>query len=247
MIEPTTLTERLIVKTNRLKSKSPRAFTLIELLTVIAIIMFLLAMVASVLIKTVQTSRVKAAHALIQKVGIALTRYQADFRVLPPDSGFGLPQSGGVVKGQVVYDAATLWRYLGQELTVNGQTYGPYTTFNEYELTPFTDSNGLKVFIVVDPWKTPVGYVGDPDRVVHNRDTFDLFSAGPDRKTACNDGIDNDGDGSVDNPNMAYSGSGLATSQQMGEAVFNGCLTAFRKNAKKDEVLDDINNWDPQY
>jgi hypothetical protein len=32
----------------------------------------------------------------------------------------------------------------------------------------------------------------------------------------------------------------------MGESVWNGCLTSFRKNPQPGEVLDDINNWDPQ-
>jgi prepilin-type N-terminal cleavage/methylation domain-containing protein len=227
-------------------SRRSSGFTMIELLTVISIIVFLLSVLSAVLLKSAQAARNKAAHSIIQKVAIGLTRYQADFRTLPPDSGFGLPTNGGIVNGKVLYDAATLWRYLGQELSANNRSYGPYATFSENELVPFIDSQGKNVFIVVDPWKTPLGFVGDPDRVVHNRDTFDLFSAGPDRKTACNDQLDNEGDGAADNSNDAYTGSGLATSQQMGEAALNGCLTAFRKNPKPGETLDDINNWDPQ-
>jgi hypothetical protein len=82
---------------------------------------------------------------------------------------------------------------------------------------------------------------------MHNRDSFDIFSCGPDRKTASNDGIDNDGDGAIDSPsNHAYDGTGSGTSLELGEAALNGCLTGFRKNPKAGEVLDDINNWDPQ-
>jgi prepilin-type N-terminal cleavage/methylation domain-containing protein len=224
-----------------------RGFTLIELLVVIAIILFLLALMTGVFIRAAQSAKVKATTALIQKIGIALTQYQADFRTLPPDSGFGLAQNGGIVNGQVMYDAATLWRYLSQELNVNGKSYGPYTTFSEYELVPITDQNGKNAFAVVDAWRTPIGYIGDRKRVIHNRDTFDIFSAGPDRKTAINDGIDNDGDGTADAPaNRAYDGSGQGTADELGEAALNGCLTAFRKNPKQGEVLDDINNWDPQ-
>jgi prepilin-type N-terminal cleavage/methylation domain-containing protein len=222
-------------------------FTLIEMLTVIAIILFLLAMMSGVFLRTTKAAKVKAANALLQKVGIALARYQAELRALPPDSGYGLPQNGGIVSGQVLYDATTLWKYLGRELTFNGQTYGPFTQFNENELVACTDASGTNAFMVVDPWKNPIGYVGEPKRVIHNRDTFDLFSAGPDGKTACNDGIDNDGDGATDNANTAYIGSGAASSREMGEAAFNGSLTGFKKNPKAGEILDDINNWDPQY
>ena len=229
------------------RRRSRAGFTLIEMLTVIAIILFLLAMMSGVFLRTTKMAKVKAANALLQKVGIALARYQAELRTLPPDSGYGLAQNGGIVSGKVLYDATTLWKYLGRELTYNGQTYGPYTQFTENDLIPATDALGNRAFIVVDPWRNPVGFVGDPRRVIHNRDTFDLFSAGPDGKTACNDGIDNDGDGSTDNANTAYTGSGAATSRDMGEAAFNGALTGFKKNPKPGEVLDDINNWDPQY
>ncbi len=230
------------MKTRRAHS----GFTIVELLVVISIILFLLAMMAGVFLRTTKMAKAKAANALIQKVAIALARYQAEWRTLPPDNGYGLPQNGGIVGGKVLYDAGTLWRYLGCELTVNGQTYGPYTQFNANELVAFTDANGAPAYLVVDPWKNPIGYVGDPDRVVHNRDTFDLFSAGPDGKTACNDGIDNDGDGATDNANTAYAAAG-GTSRQMGEASMNGSLTGFKKNPKSTEVLDDLNNWDPQY
>ena len=233
------------MKTRRHTSQT-RGFTIVELLVVISIILFLLAMMAGVFLRTTKMAKAKAANALLQKVAVALSRYQAEWRVLPPDSGYGLPQNGGIVSGKVLYDAGTLWRYLGRELTVNGQTYGPYTQFSDGELVAFTDANGQSAYVVVDPWKHPLGYVGDPDRVIHNRDTFDLFSAGPDGKTACDDGIDNDGDGSIDNANTAYNG-GKATSREMGESSMNGSLTGFKKDPKPNEVLDDINNWDPQY
>ena len=230
------------------QTKGARAFTLIELMTVVCIIVFLTAMMSGVLLRTTQASKVKAARALIQKIGVALTRYQADFRALPPDSGFGLPVTGGIVKGVALYDAASLWRYLARELTdTNNKTYGPYAQFSERELAPITDASGAKAFVVIDPWGTPIGYIGDPRRVLHNRDTFDLFSAGPDRKTACNDGIDNDGDGAADGPpNSAYDGSGNDDATELGEAALNGSLSAFRRDAKPGEVLDDVNNWDPQ-
>ncbi len=230
-----------------------RGFTLLEMLTVVGIILFLIAVMVGVFIRTTQNSRIKAGHALIQKIGIGLARYQADFRCLPPDSGFGLPTTGGVSGAKVFYDAATLWRFLGSEVTADGATYGPYVKFTDYELQSITDGYGKKSFQIIDPWRNPIGYIGAPERVIHNRGGFDVFSCGPDGKTAVNDGIDNDGDGAADGKaNQAYDGiaqsGGIAdTALELGEAALNGCMTESRKNKKAGEVLDDINNWDPQY
>jgi prepilin-type N-terminal cleavage/methylation domain-containing protein len=233
--------------------KTRRGFTLLEMLTVVGIILFLMAVLVGVFLRTAQNSKIKAGHALLQKIGIGLARYQADFRFLPPDSGFGLPTTGGVSGSTVLYDAATLFRYLGCEVVADGAAYGPYVKFTEYELQSITDGYGKKSFQIVDPWRHPVGYIGARERVIHNRGGFDVFSCGPDGKTADNDGIDSDGDGAADGKsNQAYdgiaqSGAIADTAPELGEAALNGCMTESRKNKKAGEVLDDINNWDPQY
>jgi len=76
--------------------------------------------------------------------------------------------------------------------------------------------------------------------VIHKRGEFDLFSAGPDGKTACDrnttpntayNNADDNGDGIIDN------------APELGDAQFNGTLTTLQK-CQPGELADDINNWD---
>ena len=231
-----------------------RGFTLIEMLTVIGILLFMMAMITGVFIRVQQRARMHATQALIEKIGVALAMYRAETRSQPPDSGCGLDKDtkkGSV--NEVLYDPGTLWRYLSQPLVMkrasDGKTVkrvGPYISFKEGELQRYDDTTYGKSYIVVDGWNNPIGYIGDPKRVIHNRGDFDLFSPGPDRKTACNDGLDNDENGGADEANTAYDGAGNDDAAELGESAFNGCLTATKKTVVTGEVLDDINNWDPQ-
>ena len=187
---------------------------------------------------------VTAANNLLRRLESALAQYQADFHQLPPDTGYGLPVADVERGAGRTYDAGSLWRYLGQELQVGGKSYGPYMRFRHAELAAYSDPVHGKSFYVADPWGTAIGYIGDPRRVIHNRGSFDLFSAGPDRKTgqdmalqngvnAAYDGKDNDGDGVIDNAG------------ELGGARLNGCLTvACNEIQVSKEELDDLNNWD---
>ena len=190
-----------------------------------------------------ETKRVAETHALIRRLHEAIGRYAADHHQLPPDTGFGLSPENAISGAGKTYDAGSLWRYLGQQTQENGRTYGPYIQFNASELVAYQDPAKGSSFYVVDPWGTPIGYVGDARRVVHNSGAFDLFSAGPDRKTGKDDiqssanlaydGIDNNGDGVVDN------------ADELGAARMNGALTVASNDARgKDLHLDDVNNWD---
>jgi hypothetical protein len=187
--------------------------------------------------------KVVAARELLQRVNAALIRYQADHHQLPPDTGFGFPCGDAARGAGIRYDSGALWRFLAQP----SGSAGPYIKFSEAELVAYNDPVHGPSFCVVDPWGTPLGFVGDDRRVVHNRGGFDLFSAGPDGKTGQDllasslpteinlayDGVDNDGDGVPDN------------SGELGPARLNGCMTV--ANAKvpgSNFALDDINNWD---
>jgi len=174
----------------------------------------------------------------------------------------------------VLYDSGSLWRYLGSEVTKYVKndpydktdlsmgaakhavgTFGPYMKFTESQLKSYSDPNYGDSFMVIDPWGMPLGYVGDKKRVIHNKDGFDLYSCGPDRKTASNDGKDNGKYHGLDN--NAYDGTDndndgiIDNASELGESILNGTLTSRKVDKKIDgsseinEVLDDINNWDP--
>jgi prepilin-type N-terminal cleavage/methylation domain-containing protein len=231
-----------------------RGFTVVELLTVIAIMTFLLSVIVVVSINQGKTGRIRATQKLIERLGIALAQYKAEMHALPPDTGYGMPITTLRAGDEVIYDSGSLWRYLGQEVVQKREdgsvvrTFGPYTKFLAGELVEYDDGVYGKSYYVVDSWNTPIGYVGDPRRVIHNRGDFDLYSAGPNRKTAGDDGLNNDEGADPDLPeqNNAYQAGGRGTVREMGEAALNGTSTSTKKNKVKGEVLDDINNWDPQ-
>lgn len=228
-------------------------FTLIELLTVIGIILFMTACIIGVFLGISKTASVKGTRTLLERIGVGLARYEADLRCLPPDTGYGLPIDTQL-KGsdEILYDPGSLWRYLAQEVvqrrsdTTPIRTLGPYIRFAAGELREYNDTKYGRSKYVVDTWGHPIGYVGNPRRVIHRRSEFDLFSGGPDGLTACDDTVDNDGNGKADEADVAYDGQDRDDASEMGEAAYNGCLTAAKRQKLPGEVLDDINNWDPQ-
>lgn len=243
--------------------RNKRGFTLIELLIVIGIISFLIAMIATVFINAQGNARVKSTQKLIEKIGIALALYEGNLRTLPPDTGYDLPMGTFDtvnVEGEkeILYDSGSLWRYLGRKLEVKrasdgsvAKVVGPFTNFTESELREYDDTKyaGEKSYYVVDAWGQPIGYVGDKRRVVHSRGAYDIFSAGPDKITATNDGLDN---GLPQKGNAAYDGKDsdndgvVDNATELNEARMNGALTARKKEKIGKEMLDDVNNWDAQ-
>jgi type II secretory pathway pseudopilin PulG len=229
------------------------------MLIVVGIIGFLIAMIVNVFINASGGAKVKATKALIGKIGIALARYEGELRSLPPDTGYDMPFGTKDMRNadgerEILYDTCALWRYLGCKLEVRRQdgsvakVVGPFTSFSEAELRPYEDVKySERSYYVCDAWGNPISYIGSRKRVIHARGSFDIFSAGPDGKTATNDGLDNgiaqksndafdgkdsDGDGEIDN------------ASELGEAQMNGNLTARKREKVGDEILDDINNWD---
>jgi len=244
----------------RQPARCQQGFSLIELLVVIFLIAFMVAFMTKVFIDSSRNAKIKAARVMLHKLDVALQDYYADFKVYPPDSGYGLDVTGGKSGATTLYDAGTLYRYLGRQLVVTDGpkkgSYGPYVQhFTDRELKKFDGPESDNNFLVLDPWLHPVGYIGSRSRVLHNRDGCDLFSAGPDGLTASDDKSGNHSpypDG-CDHGNDAYNGNAAqANALGLGHAVFNGALTAYKKvknvtnsDKSQNETLDDINNWDP--
>lgn len=187
-----------------------------------------------------------AAKGDIMRICIALERYFSELRALPPDTGYGLDME----RSPGTYDPGALWRYLTKRVydKRTGRWYGPYLEWQERHMKPYTDARHGESYYLIDTWGNPYAYTGDPRRVIRNPGSFDVFSAGPDGVTACDNGRDDDGDGMKDcsrNPmsrapkdNRAYNGLDddgdgvIDDKDELGpEAVLNG------------EVGDDINNW----
>lgn len=254
-------------------------FSMIELLVVMFLIAFMIAFLTIVFVNSTRRAKVQAAQAMLQKLEVALGDYYLAFNEYPPDSGYGLDPAKGTSGTVTLYDAGTLYRYLGTQLTWNKKTatgaiinmgnFGPFIQhFQDKELIPYSDPVWGDSYMVCDPWLTPIGYIGSHGRVIHKRDGVDLFSAGPDGKTAdeqvfdrknstwvqSDTPVDHKLPGNVEKSNVSYDGNAAhANAQGLGPAVLNGCLTPTKKdknitnsNKKDNETLDDINNWDPE-
>jgi len=249
------------------RQRKASGFTLLELLVVISIVLFMLAFMVGIFLKQGDTNRIRATQKLIERIGIGLARYYADLRTFPPDTAYGQPLAKvmGTINAAgdtgVVYDSYSLWRYLGaeiQQFRPNGaggteywRTLGPYIKFNDSELVE--DPPNSKQFYVVDAWNKPLGYVGDPRRVIHNRGDCDLYSGGPNKKTASDDGLANSTTITSGTANTSYVGGSRYDASELGESALNGTLTVTKRDHMNagsvqfaGEVLDDINNWDPQ-
>ncbi|MFC2149275.1 type II secretion system protein GspG [Candidatus Auribacterota bacterium] len=129
-----------------------KGFTLLELLTVIAIIIILAGILIPAVGKVRQKAKSARAQADIESLCIAVKMYEADFGAYPPD-----------VAGSNDFKA-----YIGVELenTSIGDA-GPYIEFREKDLSSGTFN---------DPWGKPYIYV-EPG--THNEASFDIYSFGP--------------------------------------------------------------------
>ena len=150
-----------------------RGFTLIEMLTVIAIIVAL----SGLLLSAVMTAkkRANAAHTqyTIKMLEACIECYQADFGDYPPGAG------GGVRSSEALYRTLSTLK-MG----------GPYHDFSQDNLTD-TDANGLPE--IADHWKNAISYYhnaeydSDPHRF-----GFRLVSPGPDGdETQSEDNVNN--------------------------------------------------------
>jgi prepilin-type N-terminal cleavage/methylation domain-containing protein len=244
-----------------------RGLTLIELLVVILIIGILMTSIAVVGLRVPKGVRKKTARADIARIEVALDSYKMQFGKYPPDTGFGMKLDP--FKNPGTYDPGSLWRYLIEEVydERTGRTYGPYLTepWPKARMKAYDDPlrGGARSVALVDPWGTPYAFIGDRKRVIHNRGSFDLFSAGPDGRTACNDEKRNsDATTQTDCPSVDMNESSrhyLFQEPVMGlepgdNLAYNGIDDD--KNGKIDDVNefgpeailngdvgDDINNW----
>lgn len=184
-----------------------RGLTLIELLVVMFIMAILMAYIAVVLMNIGSEPRKRKAMADMAKLELALSAYEGKFGTYPPDTGYGLRMEGdrpvyarkarGIMVDVPTYDPGSLWRYLYKQVKdpKTGRMVGPFLDeWPQSQLKSYNDvfnpAGAPPSRYLIDPWGNPYGFVGDKRRVVHNHGAYDLFSAGPDGFTACNNNID---------------------------------------------------------
>ncbi|MFC2140461.1 type II secretion system protein, partial [Candidatus Auribacterota bacterium] len=142
-------------------------FTLIEILTVIAIIGILMGIVIPVIGEANRKSKIANVKATIAKIEIALSSYESDWSDFPP-SGSNLNDTS----------SQNLYYYLYKTRRLGGAEY------MKIKKSEINNNNQL-----LDPWKGT--YKVNVTNPIHNTETFDISSDGPDATQDSEDDIDN--------------------------------------------------------
>jgi competence protein ComGC len=196
------------------KKLNSDAFTLIEILSVIVIIMVLAGITVPVVSSARTSAKKGVTSAQIGQLELALKQFESDFGVFPPDSytlsdtaisvgGISIPLDDDVGTG-----TKCLVFFLGSKFTFSSPSfnniYGPYIEFKKSQLDEvtgvnFTDTDtditieGVNGTTKVYQYKDPFGeyYIYDSSLPTNNRASFDIYSFGPDK-------IDDSGDPASD-------------------------------------------------
>ena len=258
-------------------SRGGRGLTIIELLVVMAILGIIMGALTYVGLSVGKEPYRRKAMADIDRITLALEKYNLQFQELPPDTGYGLRMEGDrpVWQRQVnattwvsvpTYDPGSLWRHLVKPVydPEKSRTVGPFLTgWDQSQLRRYNDIFYGQSFYLADPWGNPYGYIGDPRRRIHNKSSFDVFSAGNDGKTACNNeendpGVDGKKDGwtdASDDPilaaypkdNVAYNtftkDGKLQEYDDDNDGTPNNSTEFGPEAVRNGDIGDDVNNW----
>ncbi len=148
------------------------AFTLVEMLGVILIVMTLIGILLPTVAKVRSKAKSARAQSEIETLSVALRMYESDLGKYPPNTS------------QV---SNSLYNYLGRQITSGtfNLIVGPYMEFKADSL------NSSQVYL--DPWKSAYVYSsrdGSP-AATNNTYSFDLSSRGPDGTANTSDDIKN--------------------------------------------------------
>lgn len=234
--------------------KSIKAFTLIEMAVVVSILFILVGSMLVMVPRIELRAAIAKAKGDISMLELALGLYEENERALPPDqldsnnSWVGsAPTEEEISNIMMIHYLTTnrsksgylelktdnVERYAGANMDYNQADSMLVQKFSSVTRNP-TETN-IPVFQMLDPWGSP--YVYDNNRndsktsfgidgLPNQNADFDLFSRGPNLTTGKDNGVDDDGDGAIDE----VTGTD--------ERLFNG-----RERKESGELGDDINNF----
>ena len=146
----------------QISRKNAHGFTMVELLTVIAVIGILAGLLLAAVMTAKGGATRKTAQAFIMSISSHLEAYETEYGELPPGEG-------GTDSAESLYKA----------LTRDDGALEPFALKKEQII----DSDGDGEYEVSDIWGTPLSYYKiyeDPEGKIRNRHI--IFSAGPNRE-----------------------------------------------------------------
>jgi prepilin-type N-terminal cleavage/methylation domain-containing protein len=173
-----------------------RAFTLIEVLVVVAIITILMGLLVTTLPYFKKTGNIKATQGLIAGLQAALVQYHQAFDEYPPSTASDLgdtPVPDSLYTCLCGADGRGVVKVTGEGAGQATQRLEPFFTPSQDSIQK--DSSGR--IIIVDFWRRPIVYLNckaytDKQRALNSTyvddgkcrqpTTFDLYSLGPDGK-----------------------------------------------------------------
>ncbi len=185
------------------KQLNSDAFTLVEILSVMVIILVLAGIAVPIVFSARTSAKKGVTSAQIAQLELALKQFESDFGVLPPDSytlsdtaisvgGVTIPLDDDVGTGTkcLVFFLGSIFKFSSPDF--NG-VYGPYIEFKKSQLegtgVDFADDvpgsitiegvNGTReVFRLKDPFGSD--YIYDSSSPSNNTASFDIYSFGAD-------------------------------------------------------------------
>lgn len=177
------------------KSTSLQAFTIIEMLIVITVIVIL----ASILLPTLNTAQKKAkiakTQALVDSITSAFKQYRTDFGTYPPDTSGAIPGVGTASRAEILYYFSAAQFVAGSSNSAFISA-GPFMEFRTKDLKTTGHTANMDgdadstdpVYEVVDAWGNTLDY-DEPG--TKNINSFDIHSKGPDGVDGNTDDITN--------------------------------------------------------
>lgn len=177
----------------------PFAFTLIELMVVISVIVILMTLLVPVLQKLREKNAITETRALVDSLSMALDRYRTVWNVYPPDKTPLLDKSSEALVSalsgsSIVWGPSTPATYPWRNNAYydsSGTGRATYYVFYDFKDSDLADLDGDKAPELVDHWgkrlvynagttssDTQTNQYGVPR---HGLKKYDLFSAGPNK------------------------------------------------------------------
>ena len=174
------------MKNYRIQNVRP-GFTLVELLTVIAIVVILAALSLGIFNLAAQTGDISKARTQLALLDNTIQRYHAEVGVYPKATGDGSPEESMLIysmgfgdglgddgvpgtSDDTAYDGVP-----DQGATVHLDVLDP-----NQKKSPWFEQGQFPPEALLDPWGLPWRYRGGDDPNAINTADFDLWSSGPD-------------------------------------------------------------------